>query len=437
MGNEVCIVHEGAIAEAPAAYAARWGTRTPLLVADRNTWAVAGARLRDAFAAAGTEHPQSFVFADQDPVYADDDHVAQVRRLLEGNDLIAVAVGSGTINDLVKLAAHECGKDYMVVATAPSVDGFTAYGAAITVKGFKTTLPCPPPAIVVGDTAILGGAPNAMIASGYGDLSAKLCAGADWQIADALGVERIDPEIWGMVQGPLRMRLSDPAGLARRKPETVEGLFLGLAQVGYAMQRYKDSRPASGAEHLMSHVWEMEHLRLRGEAVSHGFKVAVGALASTALMTELLSLSEPDVERAMTAAEPESWARREKRIETLFPADQSREGALAASRKKFLETGALGERRKTILANWSEIRKRVGTQIVPFGQLQRMFRAAGCPYEPAHIGLDKAGLERGIRKAQGIRARYTVLDLAYEAGLLDRLAAKVSADGAYFTDFLE
>ena len=53
------------------------------------------------------------------------------------------------------------------------------------------------------------------------------------------------------------------------------------------MQQYRDSRPASGAEHLLSHTWEMSHLEKDGKPISHGFKVSIGSLVSTAIAQDL------------------------------------------------------------------------------------------------------------------------------------------------------
>ena len=65
------------------------------------------------------------------------------KNALAGNDAIPIAVGAGSINDLTKLAAHLCGRQYLSVATAASMDGYTAFGASITHEGSKQTFDCP------------------------------------------------------------------------------------------------------------------------------------------------------------------------------------------------------------------------------------------------------------------------------------------------------
>ena len=110
--------------------------------------------------------------------------------MLKKTDAIPVAVGSGVINDLTKLTAHRCGRRYMCVGTAASMDGYTAYGASITYQGNKQTFDCPAPYGMALDPRIAAKAPKAMSASGYADLIAKIPAGADWMIADVVDRRR-------------------------------------------------------------------------------------------------------------------------------------------------------------------------------------------------------------------------------------------------------
>lgn len=191
-------------------------------------------------------------------LHATVEHVDELLAAFPEN-CVPVAVGGGTVNDLVKRASGVKGVRYCCVPTAPSVDGYTSYGAALNVDGLKKTLPCPAPLAIVADTAVLDSAPPEMFAAGYADLMAKIPAGADWIVVDpARNGARSGPDVWELVQTPLRDNLSDPADVRR--------VFMGLAATGYSMQLYRDSRPASGAEHLMSHIWEMENLTFNGDS---------------------------------------------------------------------------------------------------------------------------------------------------------------------------
>ena len=222
---------------------------------------------------------------------------------LKEHDAIPVAVGSGTINDLTKLSSHLTGRRYMCVATAASMDGYTAFGASITAEGAKQTFSCPAPLAVLADTNIIRKAPGIMTASGYADLFAKVTAGADWILADWMGVEKIDETAWSIVQDGLHDALANPEGAAAGDDEAISQLVEGLMLGGFAMQWSKSSRPASGAEHQFSHLWNMEHHLNNGEHISHGFQVSIGMLAVTAFYEQVLRtpLENLDVEACCAA----------------------------------------------------------------------------------------------------------------------------------------
>ena len=242
---------------------------------------------------------------------------------------------------------------------------------------------------------MLDSAPPEMFAAGYADLMAKIPAGADWIVVDQLGMEPVRPDVWELVQTPLRDNLSDPADVRR--------VFMGLAATGYSMQLYRDSRPASGAEHLMSHIWEMENLTFNGDSVSHGFKVSVGTVASTALYEALFSLTEKEARRYAEPGLPR--AAREAEIDALLIRGCYGAEAKEIALSKFLEGEKLAERRELIYRNWNAL------------------KAAHCPASPAEIGLESGQYVHGVAAAQLIRKRYTILDLVYELGLSKALLA--------------
>ena len=180
-----------------------------MIVADDRTDSAAGRDVRDSFRRAGIACEGTFLFGPD--VSAEHSFVETLQAALGATRAIPVAVGSGTINDLTKLAAHRLGRPYMVVATAASMDGYTAYGASITYRGSKQTFDCPAPRAVLADLDVIARAPPGMNASGYADLLAKGVAGADWILADAAGEEPIDPTVWATVQ-ELPAILDRPAG---------------------------------------------------------------------------------------------------------------------------------------------------------------------------------------------------------------------------------
>lgn len=415
METRLFLLENDALNQLPEAIRSLWGNDArPWLVADDNTWRAAGAEVAKNLKAAGMEGPDSFLFPGTPMLHADEGNVNLLLEQFPEN-VVPVAIGGGTVNDLVKRASGLRHVSYCCVPTAPSVDGYTSSGAALTASGLKQTLPCPAPLAVVADSGILRNAPPEMFAAGYADLMAKIPAGADWLAADTLGIEAVDPAVWELVQTPLRDNLSDPSDVRR--------VFTGLAATGYAMQLYRDSRPASGADHLVSHIWEMENLCCNGKPVSHGFKVAIGTVTSTALYEALFSLSEQEARRL--ARPGLDRAGREAEIDALLSIGTYGAATRTIALDKFREGRALAERRELIYRNWETLRKRILHQLYPLEELTRRLTTAGCPVKPADIQLGREQFLHGIRTAQLIRKRYTVLDLVYELGLLEELLRRI------------
>jgi glycerol-1-phosphate dehydrogenase [NAD(P)+] len=427
------VIGAGALASVPEVLARSFGDRPVVVVADGTTDEIAGQRVRRELSAAGHETLEPYVFPGEPTLYADYRNVERLRDALAGHHAIPVAVGSGTLNDLVKRAAHEAGRRYLAVATAPSMDGYTAFGASITRDGYKRTMSCPAPRALVADLDVLAAAPARMRASGYGDLLGKVTAGADWLIADALGVEPIDPRIWSLVQGSLRAAIERPAELRAGDHQAVERLVEGLVLSGLAMQAHRSSRPASGAEHQFSHLWEMEGLGLdREPPLPHGFKVAVGTVAIAALDERILARdlasldTGPLVDRWPSADELERAVRAEHTTPGLDDA------AVAESLAKHPDAATL-ERRLVLLAErWPELRQRLEAQLEPAARLRELLRAAGCPTSPSEIGLEPAAFQATYTRSRGIRRRYTALDLAAETGILDACVDELFAPGGFW-----
>ena len=363
--------------------------RRALVVADLNTWRVAGEEVHRILAEAGIAQDEPHIFTDP-RLYAEWTIVEELDGVLAATDAVPVAVGSGVINDLTKLCSHHNGRRYMVVGTAASMDGYTAYGASITKDGNKQTFDCPAPLGMVLDPSISAAAPACMSASGYADLIAKIPAGADWMLADAVGADKMDDFAFGLVQEGLKEALCDPAGVHAGNVAKVEQLAEGLLLSGFAMQATQSSRPASGAEHQFSHLWDMEHLRFQGASVSHGFKVGIGTLASTAFLEMLLDapVEQLDVEKCVAAWK--SWEETERDIRAVFDNDPEFVArGLTETRGKYVDKEGLREQLVRLKQAWPGLRGRIRDQIIPFGEVHRRLELVGAPCEPEQIGVSR------------------------------------------------
>lgn len=396
-----------------------------LVVADGNTWKICGSDVQSFLEKVAIGCAAPLIFPSEPQPVASYENLCAVRNALTeaGEDVRAVAVGSGTINDLCKCASDGIGRRYMCIATAASVDGYASFGAPITKSGFKKTWPCAAPLAILADSRILLSAPRHLSASGYADLAAKIPSGADWILADAVGSDPIRDDVWGTTQLPLREWISRPDGLANGDFAAMDSLFTGLALTGFAMQTTHTSRPASGAEHLFSHYWEMVGIvSPSGEHPSHGDKVGIGALATTLLIEKFFDEPfEADQIDAAVAAYPD-FPRREAFIRATLPKGLVADETVDASRAKHLDEKALRRRLGVIAARFGELRDRIKAQLIPFSEFRSMLEKAGCPIAPSQIGASPHDVLAATFAAQMIRNRYTILDLLYEAGRLPAYA---------------
>ena len=420
--TKALLMESGAVRKAGKMFSECFPGHKAIVVADSNTWSVAGRDVLESLDKAGVSREDSFIFTNPD-LYAEWSFVVQLRQALKGTDAIAVAVGSGVINDLCKYVSGDLGRRYMCVGTAASMDGFTAYGASITKDGNKQTFSCPAPYAFLLDPEIPARAPEGMSASGYADLMAKVPAGADWMLADALGIEAIDDFAFNLVQDGLKEALSSPAEVRNGSVPETAGLCQGLLMSGFAMQAMQSSRPASGIEHQFSHHWDMEGLSYPdGRHVSHGFKVGIGTLVSTAVWEHLLQrdMSDINVERLVSGWK--DWKRTQRDIELLF---EGKSGllrrALEETKAKHTGTEELERRIKAFLTQWPGLRPRIQGQLYSYDKLRSKLETVGAPVTPEQICVSRNELRTAFRRMPYMRSRFTVIDIVFELGLMEEV----------------
>jgi glycerol-1-phosphate dehydrogenase [NAD(P)+] len=425
-------IGEGEIAHVADVFMAAFGAEKAFVIADENTFAVAGKAVHQILADAGLTALDALVFPGKPALYANFENVLRVEEHLKNVDAIPVVVGSGTLNDLTKLASHHLGRPYMVVGTAASMDGYTASGASISKDGFKQTFACPAPRAVVADLNIISQAPARMTASGYGDLLGKIVAGADWMISDALGIEKIDPVTWAMVQDPLREATANPEQLSKGDMPAFKRLVEGLMLSGLTLQYYKSSRPASGAEHLISHLWEMQETT--HGLVSHGLKVGFATIATGALFERLLDqkLEKLDIETRL-----KNWPTRDQLVQSIrdaHPDPVLSNAFIEQSLPKYVSGEAAKQRLELIRDGWPSLRDRMRNQLMTAHQLRDLLAAAGCITHPSGLDKNLSQLRESYFLAKQIRNRYTLLDLAADAGCLENCVGELFTPGGFWAE---
>jgi len=401
----------------PEMFSEQFPGKKAIIVADATTYEVAGKAEEEFLRSAGIAQEEPFVFTEPD-LHAEYQYMERLEKRLALTDAVPVAVGSGTINDLTKLAAHLTGRSYLCVATAASMDGYTAYGASIIYHGNKQTFTCPAPQAVLADIEMIRNAPAELTASGYADLFAKVPAGADWILADELGVEAIEPTAWAIVQDGLHEALACPDGARAGTVEAITPLVEGLMLSGFAMQWSRTSRPASGAEHQFSHLWDMTHHTYNGKMPAHGFKVGIATLYLSALYEQLLNHPMEQLDIESCCAKWQQWEQQEARAKEMFANTGFIDTVLAETRAKYVTKEELAKQLETLKTKWPIIRDRLLRQLLPSTEVKRRLQLVGAPVEPEEIGISKARLRESFLQAQHLRRRFTILDVAVRTACL-------------------
>lgn len=415
----------GAIEESPPVLRRLLGDGVWLVAVDPNTWEVAGKRLARALNASAVRWERYDVPSPPgaaEPI-CDDASIAQFAEALrEYRATTAVAVGSGTINDIVKYACHQTGLPMACVATAPSMNGYTSGIAAILQHGVKTTQPCRPARAIVADLDVLAEAPMRMIQSGLGDLMSKPVSNSDWIISARLTGSHHSTDAMEIIEHGAQLLEGIAEKLPRRDRDAVDRLSASLMLSGFAMTVAGNSSPASGGEHLVSHYLDMTAYAHGLPHDFHGCQVGVGTIAAAFLYQRLTELDPHsiDIERRVAHLLPWDDYREvlRDRFGTLY------EAVLPHSECAYPTPEQLSSRLRLLFDRWEPLLSEVRRTLRTHESIEDELRRADCPVRFSDIGVaDRERAFASIAWAKDIRSRYTILHLAWDLGLVDEWAA--------------
>ncbi len=345
-------------------------------------------------------------------VHADDATAERLRRATAAADAL-VAVGSGTINDLCKHAAAQDAKPYCVFATAPSMNGYASGNAAITVHGHKHTLAARAPHGVFMDLAVLAAAPPRLVRAGIGDSLCRATAQVDWRLAHEIHGTPYRRAPFDLLAADEAAWRDAPDALLRGDADAMRALARTLVLSGLGMTICGGSHPASQGEHLVSHYIDMQAPPGRGTYL-HGEQVAVATLAMARLQERMLA-DGPPVMRA-SGESPATFAQR-------FGAELGA-SCWTAFAGKALSAAVADALTARLAQGWSALVATLAPASLPAAKVAQVLAAAGAPRSARDIGVSPAFLARAVHEARFLRDRYTFLDLAGDAGLLDRALAE-------------
>jgi glycerol-1-phosphate dehydrogenase [NAD(P)+] len=393
------------------------GFRRLRVVADANTQAALGRAVLERCRAAGLDVAAT-VFEESPGADAKALLRLEAAEREEGagfSPRLPVAVGSGTITDLVRRHASQRERDFISMPTAASVDAYSSAVSALLVDGVKLTLPARAPLAIFVDLDVLASAPRPMTAAGFGDMVCKFSALADWRLGALLWDEPWDAAVAGRMRAAAEACAAAAPAIGRGESGGLATLIRGLLESGAAMAELGHSRPASGAEHHLSHFWEMRLLAEKRPPLLHGLKVGVATVITAGLWQSLAGLDRPALMKRLAAALPPDPVQARDRILRAF--GQGGEAVIKAQ-TAFLELGEEGfsALKSRIAEHWEEMLALSATLRSP-EETASLLEAAGCPSSPGELGLDARDLADALGEAHWLRDRFTVLKLSRILGL--------------------
>ena len=374
-----------------------------MLVSDRNTYAALGQRAEAAMLDQGWDVRTAIL--EGDDVIADARYILQTLLAADATPRTYVAVGSGTITDISRFVSHRSAQKFISLPTAASVDGFTSIGAPIVVDGAKITLLTHGPLAVFADLPTLCAAPRAMIAAGFGDLIAKLTSVADWELGHLLWGEPYDAIIAKRSRDAAWAAVNRLDSLANAECDGVQTLMEGLIESGFCMLDFGETRPASGAEHHISHMWEMMLLREGRHSVLHGAKVGVAVIISAQRYDAIKAMSHAEAEaRLARVVLPD----RDAEIANIRQAFPHMVDELVGIQAPFLDMSQadFAALKAQILDNWDTIQQ-IAATVPAAAEVTAWLRRIDGPVTASEVSLSDEEYELGKRCGHYYRNRFS------------------------------
>ena len=379
--------------------------QNPVFICDSNTRTAAEPFLEEEF----KDYP--VIELNPEGLQADNRGVNKVMKQLDFCDRglssvsvdVLVAIGGGTIHDLTRYAATEYDIPFVSIPTAASVDGYAANVAALTWDGLKRTVAGVSPRWILADTDIFSAAPSRLTASGVSDFLGKYISILDWKIAHLVTGEYICEEVCDLLEKALRDVSRVLEDIRFGDKDAIEKLMYALLLSGLCMQMVERPRPVAGAEHMVSHLWELNVLNEKTNAL-HGEQVGLGLLIVTDYYKKLgYAIRHKNV----TVKSETAKGLEMSLLEHTFGKKGLLEGILTENTPNPLEDIDLEELEEQL----PEIEDLID-DLPDADDMYAKLHDAGCVHEISNLGIDKEKVELTLQSSPYVRNRLTLLRLS-------------------------
>lgn len=347
-------------------------------------------------------------------ITCDEATVALVQEKTRHADAV-VAIGSGALSDTCKYATFKDGRKYATFGTAASMNGYAASTASVTLSnGYKTSLPAHAPRGIFLDLKVSAAAPAWLSAAGLGDSLCRPTAQIDWWASHRLFgtyYSSVPYALQSPEEGPM---IEAAPKLARHSVEANGILHRMMTLCGFGVCFTGVSHHGSMGEHQVSH-WIDMFAGAAHPGTTHGQQVGVASLAIARLQAEILSLDKPPRIKPTVIDEEAMLRRYGREIGAICHTEAS---------KKAFDRRAAADFNEKLEALWPELREELQRFMLPPETMRAAIAAAGGPTTATELGLPRQLWRDAMKHARDVRNRWSFLDLADDAGLLDDFLAR-------------
>ena len=413
------VTGSGVVNQLPA-FVAKYNAKKPFVFADVNTYAAAGETVCRILKENGIAY-ESYVFP-QKELEPDEHAVGAAIMYFDPSCDLIIAVGSGVLNDICKIVSNISGRKYIIVATAPSMDGYASATSSMARSGLKTSINSRVPDVIIGDIDILKQAPEHMLKSGLGDMLAKYVSIAEWRIGHLITGEYYCESVAQLIRDALKKCTDNAAGLLKRDEAAIQAVFEGLVIGGVSMAYAGVSRPASGMEHYISHILDMQALEFGTASTFHGIQCGVGTLVALQAYEKLRSIT-PDKEKALAHAKVFSLQAHEEQLRKQL--GKGAEAMIAGEAKEGkYDAEKHAERLERLLAEYDRI-KACMEKLPSEREMTVFLEKIGHPTSGGEFGVSEDAMREAFLLAEDIRDKYVLGRLLWDLGLLEEFAKEL------------
>ncbi len=386
-----------------------------VLVADNNTYEVAGRAVEKRLAEAGFSVIPC-VTKREHAMDPDERACGEVLLSIQPETEFLISVGSGSITDTTRVNATRTKLPFVSVGTAPSMDGYTSVVAPLLLRGVKIHRTGYCPEIIVCDIDILRTAPIDMVRSGVGDVLGKYIAKADWMIGSVIGGEPYCPVCGQIVLDAVEKLVDNVDEIAKKTEKGIRILIEALLLSGVTIMIVGHTRAVASVEHNIAHYWEMMQLKRGKQPPAHGASVGVATLLCWPLF---LRFAKEDLHTLDLESIKARRISREDRMKWMYFAygDEAASAIIKDNPGDFLDWEEQEKRIRAAQEHFHDLRE-ILLALPSYERIHDAMARLGAPLTPGEVGIDVPLLNVSMHCAKDYRTRYTLFKLIDECGLM-------------------